>query len=90
MISDEEKEDMEFNIEAKYVGKTEKEFLNIITYAECLYILNTKNNYCDDIKDLSLLKIVDIISKLQKELDKSNKRSIARMEYRKDYFNKRK
>lgn len=66
-MSEEEKEEMELNIEAKYGGKTEKEFLNNITYAECLYILDVKNNYCDDIKNLSLLKIVDIISKLQKE-----------------------
>lgn len=48
MLSDEEKNSMELDIEAKYVGRTEKEFLNNITYAECLYILDTKNKYCDD------------------------------------------
>ena len=57
MLSDEEKNSMELDIEAKYVGRTEKEFLNNVTYAECLYILDTKNKYCDDIKNLSLLKI---------------------------------
>ena len=56
MLSDEEKNSMELDIEAKYVGRTEKEFLNNITYVECLYILDTENKYCDDIKNLSLLK----------------------------------
>ena len=69
MLSDEEKNNMELDIEAKYVGKTEKEFLNNITYAECLYILDTKNKYCDDIRDLSLLKIVEIIEKQSKEIE---------------------
>lgn len=68
-----EKEEIELNIEAKYVGRTEKQFLNNITYAECLYILDTKNNYCDEIRDLSLLKLVDIISKLQKENEELEK-----------------
>ena len=72
-MTEEEKEEMELNIEAKYAGRTEKEFLNNITYAECLYILNTKNNYCDEIKDLSLLKLADIISIQQKETDKKDK-----------------
>ena len=77
MLSDEEKNSMELDIEAKYVGRTEKEFLNNVTYDECLYILDTKNKYCDDIKNLSLLKIVDIIEKQSKEieeLDRENTR----------------
>ena len=69
MLSDEEKNSMELDIEAKYVGRTEKEFLNNITYAECLYILDTKNKYCDDIKNLSLLKIVDIVNEQSKEIE---------------------
>ena len=69
MLSDEEKNSMELDIEAKYVGRTEKEFLNNITYVECLYILDTKNKYCDDIKNLSLLKIVDIVNEQSKEIE---------------------
>lgn len=69
MLSDEEKNSMELDIEAKYVGRTEKEFLNNVTYAECLYILDTKNKYCDDIKNLSLLKIVDIVNEQSKEIE---------------------
>ena len=69
MLSDEEKNSMELDIEAKYAGRTEKEFLNNITYAECLYILDTKNKYCDDIKNLSLLKIVDIVNEQSKEIE---------------------
>ena len=68
-MTDEEKNSMELDIEAKYVGRTEKEFLNTITYAECLYILDTKNKYCDDIKTLSLLKIVDIVNEQSKEIE---------------------
>ena len=68
-MTDEEKNSIELDIEAKYVGRKEKEFLNSIAYAECLYILDTKNNYCDDIKNLSLLKIVDIIEKQSKEIE---------------------
>lgn len=69
MLSEEEKNSMELDIEAKYVGRTEKEFLNNITYAECLYILDTKNKYCDDIKNLSLFKIVDIVNEQSKEIE---------------------
>ena len=69
MLSDEEKNSMELDIEAKYVGRTEKEFLSNITYAECLYILDTKNKYCDAIKNLSLLKIVDIVDEQSKEIE---------------------
>lgn len=69
MLSDEEKNSMELDIEAKYVGRTEKEFLNNVTYDECLYILDTKNKYCDDIKNLSLLKIVDIVNEQSKEIE---------------------
>ena len=54
-------------IEAKYVDRTEKEFLSNITYAECLYILTPKNKYCDKIRELSVLKLCEIIDKLQKE-----------------------
>lgn len=73
MLSDEEKNSMELDIEAKYVGRTEKEFLNNVTYAECLYILDTKNKYCDDIKNLSLLKIVDIVNEQSKEIEEYKK-----------------
>ena len=69
MLSEEEKNSMELDIETKYVGRTEKEFLNNITYAECLYILDTKNKYCDDIRNLSLLKIVDIVNEQSKEIE---------------------
>lgn len=62
-----EKEDIELDIEAKYVDKTEKEFLSKVTYAECLYILTPKNKYCDKIRELSVLKLCEIIEKLQKE-----------------------
>lgn len=66
-MNEEEKEDIELDIEAKYVDKTEKEFLSRVTYAECLYILTPKNKYCDKIKELSVLKICEIIEKLKKE-----------------------
>lgn len=66
-MSEEEKEEIELDIEAKYVGKTEKEFLSRVTYAECLYILTPENKYCDKIRKLSVLKICEIIEKLQKE-----------------------
>ena len=49
------------------VNKTEKEFLSRVTYAECLYILTPANKYCDKIKELSVLKICEIIEKLLKE-----------------------
>lgn len=66
-MNEEEKEDIELDIEAKYVDKTEKEFLSRVTYAECLYILTLKNKYCDKIRELSVLKLCEIIDKLQKE-----------------------
>ena len=66
-MNEEEKEDIELDIEAKYVDKTEKEFLSRVTYAECLYILTPKNKYCDKIRELSVLKLCEIIEKLQKE-----------------------
>lgn len=66
-MNEEEKKKIELDIEAKYVGKTEKEFLSRLTYAECLYILTPENEYCDKIKESSLLKICEIIDKLQEE-----------------------
>lgn len=66
-MNEEEKEEIELDIEAKYIGKTEKEFLNRVTYAECIYILTPENKYCDKIKELSVLKICEIIKNLQKE-----------------------
>lgn len=66
-MNENEKEEIELDIEAKYVDKTEKEFLSRVTYAECLYILTPENKYCDKIKELSVLKICEIIEKLQKE-----------------------
>lgn len=66
-MNEEEKEDIELDIEAKYVGKTKKEFLSRVTYAECLYILTPENKYCNKIKELSVLKMREIIEKLQKE-----------------------
>lgn len=66
-MNEEEKEDIELDIEAKYVDRTEKEFLSRVTYAECLYILTPKNKYCDKIRELSVLKLCEIIDKLQKE-----------------------
>ena len=35
-MNEEEKKAIELDIEAKYVDKTEKEFLSRVTYAECL------------------------------------------------------
>lgn len=66
-MNEEEKEDIELDIEAKYVDKTKKEFLSRVTYAECLYILTPKNKYCDKIRELSVLKLCEIIEKLKKE-----------------------
>lgn len=66
-MNEEGKEDIELDIETKYVDKTEKEFLSRVTYAECLYILTPKNKYCDKIRELSVLKLCEIIDKLQKE-----------------------
>lgn len=66
-MKEEEEEDIELDIEAKYVNKTEKEFLSNITYAECIYILTPENKYCDKIRELSVLKLCEIIDRLQKE-----------------------
>lgn len=80
-MNEEEKKTIELDIEAKYVDKTEKEFLSRLTYAECLYILTPKNKYCDKIKELSVLKLCEIIEKLQKEneqLKKNNNKCLAK------------
>ena len=69
-MSEEDKNTIELDIEAKYVDRTEKEFLSNITYAECLFILTPKNKYCDKIRELSVLKLCEIIEKLQKENEK--------------------
>lgn len=66
-MNEEGKEDIELDIEAKYVDRTEKEFLSRVTYAECLYILKPENKYCDKIRELSVLKLCEIIEKLKKE-----------------------
>ena len=87
MLSDEERNSMELDIEAKYVGRTEKEFLSNITYAECLYILDTKNKYCDDIKNLSLLKIVDIVNEQSKEIEELNKSDESKEQSSMKYYN---
>lgn len=81
-MNEEEKEDIELDIEAKYVDKTEKEFLSRVTYAECLYVLTPENKYCDKIKELSVLKICEIIEKLQKE----NERLKKQVEYDKTHI----
>ena len=49
-MNENEKEEIEADIEAKYVDKTEKEFLSRVTYEECLYILTPEKKYCDKIK----------------------------------------
>lgn len=72
-MNENEKEEIELDIEAKYVDKTEKEFLSRVTYAECLYILTPENKYCDKIKELSVLKICEIIEKLQEENEELGK-----------------
>ena len=66
-MNEEEKENMQNSIEKKYQNVTEKGILNNLTYAECLFILTPENKYCDEIKELSLLKICEIFEKLQKE-----------------------
>ncbi len=71
-MSEEEKKAIELGIEAKYVGKTKKEFLNNITYAECLYILTPENEYGNKIIELSLQKLREITEKLQKENEKQS------------------
>jgi|GEM_PF-5521001 hypothetical protein len=75
-MNDEEKKKIELDIEAKYVGKTEKEFLSRLTYAECLYILTPENKYRDEVIKLSVLKIREIIDKLQKQIEKLKKGEI--------------
>lgn len=72
-MNGEEKKKIELDIEAKYVDKTEKEFLSRLTYAECLYILTPENEYCDEVIKLSVLKIREIIEKLQKENEQLHK-----------------
>lgn len=69
-MNEEEKKEIELDIEAKYVGKTEKEFLSRVTYAECLYILTPENEYCDEVIKLSVLKICGIIEKYKKQIEK--------------------
>lgn len=64
-MNDEEEKEIELDIETKYVGKTEKEFLSRLTYAECLYILTPENEYCDEVIKLSVLKICEIIERQQ-------------------------
>lgn len=74
-MSEEEKTAIELDIEAKYVDQTEKEFLSRVTYAECLFILTPENKYCDKIRELSVLKLCEIIEKQQnriQELEKIN------------------
>ena len=66
-MNDKEKEEFELGIEAKYVDKTEKEFLSRVTFTECVYILTPENKYGDKIRQLSVLKICEIMGKLQKE-----------------------
>ena len=85
-MNEEEKEEIELDIEAKYVGKTEKEFLSRVTYAECLYILTPKNKYCDKIKELSILKICEITGKLQKENEKYKQFFDLMLRLDSDYF----
>ena len=75
-MNEEEKKEIELDIETKYVGKTEKEFLSRLTYAECLYILTPENEYRDEVIKLSVLKIREIIDKLQKQIEKLKKGEI--------------
>lgn len=72
-MNEEEKKKIELDIETKYVGKTEKEFLSRLTYAECLYILTPENEYCDEVIKLSVLKICEIIERQQKENEQLHK-----------------
>lgn len=72
LLEEEEKKKIELDIEAKYVGKTEKEFLSRLTYAECLYILTPENEYCDEVIKLSVLKICGIIEKYKKQMEELN------------------
>ena len=85
-MNEEEKKDIELDIEAKYVGKTKKEFLSGLTYEECLYILTPENKYCDKIIKLSVLKICEIIEKLQKENKKYKQFFDLMLRLDSDYF----
>ena len=85
-MNEEEKKEIELDIEAKYVGKTEKEFLSRVTYAECIYILTPKNKYCDKIKELSVLKLCEITEKLQKENEKYKQFFDLMLRLDSDYF----
>ena len=85
-MNEEEKESIELDIEAKYVDRTEKEFLSRVTYAECLYILTPKNKYCDKIRELSVLKLCEIIEKLQKENEKYKQFFDLMLRLDSDYF----
>ena len=85
-MNEEEKKEIELDIEAKYVDKTEKEFLSRVTYAECIYILTPENKYCDKIKELSVLKICEIIEKLQKENKKYKQFFDLMLRLDSDYF----
>ena len=85
-MNEEEKEDIELDIEAKYVNKTEKEFLSRVTFAECIYILTPKNKYCDKIKELSVLKLYEITEKLQKENEKYKQFFDLMLRLDSDYF----
>ena len=85
-MNEEEKEEIELDIEAKYVDKTEKEFLSRVTYTECIYILTPENKYCDKIKELSVLKMREIIGKLQKENEKYKQFFDLMLRLDSDYF----
>lgn len=85
-MNEEEKKEIELDIEAKYVDKTEKEFLSRVTYAECIHILKPENKYCDKIKELSVLKICEIIEKLQKENEKYKQFFDLMLRLDSDYF----
>ena len=85
-MNEEEKEEIELDIEAKYVDKTEKEFLSRVTYTECIYILTPENKYCDKIKELSVLKLCEITEKLQKENEKYKQFFDLMLRLDSDYF----
>ena len=85
-MNEKEKEEIELDIEAKYVDKTEKEFLSRVTYTECIYILTPENKYCDKIKELSVLKLCEITEKLQKENEKYKQFFDLMLRLDSDYF----
>lgn len=81
-MNEEEKRNLENNIEEKFKNMKEKDVLNNLTYkdvlnnltyAECLFILTPENKYGDEIKELSLLKLCEIIEKQQKEIENKDK-----------------